>query len=65
MNWRVRWDDIIFGGPTRSGAASDKKSEKQNSHVSKDYKLQKLTVFEEHRARNVSEKTEQSHEQRL
>ncbi|KAK3708696.1 hypothetical protein RRG08_010848 [Elysia crispata] len=32
MNWRVRWDDIIFGGPTRSGAASDKKSEKQNSH---------------------------------
>ncbi|GFR93800.1 guanylate cyclase [Elysia marginata] len=24
MNWRVRWDDILFGGPTRADRRSDK-----------------------------------------
>ncbi|RUS77778.1 hypothetical protein EGW08_014463, partial [Elysia chlorotica] len=32
MNWRVRWDDIMFGGPTRSGAGSDKKGDRHASH---------------------------------
>ncbi|XP_059142963.1 receptor-type guanylate cyclase gcy-28-like [Physella acuta] len=31
MNWRVRWDDIMFGGPTRNNKKTDSKNN-QNGH---------------------------------
>ncbi|GFO01810.1 guanylate cyclase [Plakobranchus ocellatus] len=34
MNWRVRWDDIMFGGPTRNGKKMDKQSGQRNSYHS-------------------------------
>ncbi|GFR98924.1 guanylate cyclase [Elysia marginata] len=34
MNWRVRWDDIMFGGPTRNGKKMDKQNPHRNSYHS-------------------------------